>query len=98
MGGQEGEGKREAGKNREASRHGREEEKRENKNRQIERPELVAATDSPQTKLKTRKPRAQGRAFQLQQLWYAGRKLRGHARALVRDSQSLGGKLGTCGR
>lgn len=56
------EGKREARKNREASRHERGREKRERKkNTQMERPELVAATDPPTpTKLETQKPRAQG--------------------------------------
>lgn len=42
-------GKREARKNREASRHGGKEEKREKKT-QMERPELVAATRCPPNK------------------------------------------------
>lgn len=60
------EGKGEAGKNREASRRGGEEEKRENKTRQIERPELVAATDSSQQSWKLGSQGPRGRAFQLQ--------------------------------
>lgn len=70
------EGKREAGKNREASRHGVEEEKgkkEKTKKRQMERPELVAATDPRPNNARNSKPRAQGHSI-LAAAWTRGQQ------------------------